>query len=199
MKKKTVLVFVFDGMADWEPSYALVGINKSNGYQIKTVAMEKSLKKTMGEISIWPDLDFFPEADLSDLDSSTTAMLILPGGTAWEERRNHEIADLVLHCVANRIPVAAICGATIFLAELGILDGVGHTSNDLEYLQAMVPAYAGRKYYRNEAAVSDRGIITASGTSPLEFAEAVFESLDILENERVKSWFGYFQNKMVNF
>ena len=34
MRKKTVLFFVFDGMADWEASYALVGINKSDAYQI---------------------------------------------------------------------------------------------------------------------------------------------------------------------
>jgi len=38
--KKTVLLFVFDGFADWEPTYALVGINKSNSYNIKTIAID---------------------------------------------------------------------------------------------------------------------------------------------------------------
>ena len=192
MRKKTVLFFVFDGMADWEASYALVGINKSDAYQIKTIAIDKSPKTSMGGISIWPDLDFIPKADLSDLDTSNTAMLILPGGDAWEERKNRAIAELVTHCVGNHIPVAAICGATLFLADLGMLDQIEHTSNDLDYMKALVPDYRGSHLYRNEAAVTDHGVITAGGASPLKFASEVFEVLDIAENENVRQWFQYF-------
>ena len=124
MKKKTVYLFVFDGFADWEAAYALVGINLSKAFTIKTIAIDKTHKKSMGGVSIFPDLDFLPETDLCDIDQSNTAMLILPGGSAWEQKTNQSIAPLVLHCAEHGIPVAAICGATVFLADLGLLDAI---------------------------------------------------------------------------
>ena len=199
MKKKTVLLFVFDGMADWGPSYALVGINKSKAYQIKTISIDKSPKMTMGGMSICPDLDFLPRTDLDDLDSSNTAMLILPGGTAWEGMKNQDIAALVYHCVENLIAVAAICNATLFMARLGLLDEVEHTSNDMDYLQTVVPPYGGIGLYRKAPSVTSKGIITASGKASMEFACDIFQSLDISENEALKEWFSGFQNKMVDF
>ena len=197
--KKTVLLFVFDGFADWEPAYALVGINKSMAYIIKTIAIDKSPVKSMGGVSIFPDLDFLPDTDLKDIDASNTAMLILPGGGAWEEKTNQSIAPLVVHCAENGIPVAAICGATIFLADLDTLNTRDHTSNDLGYLQAFSSEYRGDSFYQYRPAVSGGRVITASGTAAIVFAEAIFEMLGIADHDQVKSWFHYFQNKAVNF
>jgi putative intracellular protease/amidase len=200
MKKKTVLLFVFDGFADWEPAYALVGINKSKAYTLKTIAIDKSPVKSMGGVCIFPDLDFLPDTELKDIDQSNTAMVILPGGVAWEEKTNQSIAPLVLHCVENGIPVAAICGSTVFLADLGILDTLEHTSNDLSYLQAFSSVYRGDTFYQYRPAISGGGhVITASGTAAIGFAEAIFEMLGITHHDQVKSWFDYFQNKAVNF
>lgn len=121
-RRKTVYLFVFEGYADWDCAYATVGIRKSMEYDLKTIAMRKDPITSMGGINTMPDVDFRPEVDLADIDSGNTAMLILPGGTAWEERANEAITPLVTHCLLNGIPVAAICGATLFLADLGILD-----------------------------------------------------------------------------
>src|SRR5258708_17847789 len=146
MDKKTVLFFVFEGMADWEASHALVGINKSDAFRVRTIAICKSPIKTMGGLTVCPDLDFFPEIDLQDLDALNTAMLILPGGNAWEEKKNQQVSRLVTHCADHQIPIAAICGATYFLADLGLLDEVEHTSNDLNYLQGISPDYQGSNF-----------------------------------------------------
>ena len=199
MKKKTVYLFVFDGFADWEPAYALVGINKSEAYAVKTIAIDKSPVRSMGGVSIFPDLDFLPDTDLKDIDPSNTAILILPGGGAWEEKTNQSIAPLVVHCIENGIPVAAICGATIFLADLGVLDTLDHTSNDLRYLQAFSSEYQGDSFYQYRPAVSGGQVITASGTAAIGFAQAIFEMLGIADHDQVKSWLHYFQNKAVNF
>jgi len=193
MKKKTVLLFVFDGFADWEPSYALVGINKSTVYRIKTIAIDKKPVKSMGGISILPDLDFLPKIDLKDIDPYNTAMLILPGGVAWEEKTNGAIAPLVIHCIENGIPVAAICGATVFLADLGVLNALDHTSNDPGYLQAFSSQYQGEAFYQYRPAVSCRQVITANGTAAAEFAAAIFDALKISDQEAVSSWFQYFE------
>jgi len=192
MKKKTVLLFVFEGFADWEPAYALVGISKSNAYQIKTIAMDKTPKKSMGGVSVLPDFDFLNGTDLKDLDDSNTAMLILPGGVAWEEKTNAGIAPLVEHCFANSIAVAAICGATIFLADLGLLNDLHHTSNDVGYLQSMSSVYRGHHFYQFKPSISAQNIITASGTASVEFAGAIFKALDISKDKAVSGWFQYF-------
>jgi putative intracellular protease/amidase len=197
MNKKNVLVFVFDGFADWETSYAMVGIARSNRFRVSTLAAEKVPVRSMGGVTILPDLDFRP-CDVDDLDPSNTAMLILPGGTAWEQGGNTKITELVRHCADAGIPVAAICGATLFLARLGLLEPCEHTSNDEAYLEAFAPGYPGRGNYRNQPAVAAKGVITAGGTAAVEFAQEIFDVLEIAEDQEVKAWFGYFQNKMVN-
>ncbi|MEJ0055712.1 MAG: hypothetical protein WDN75_08725 [Bacteroidota bacterium] len=74
MKKKTCYLFVFDGFADWESSYAAVGISKSDRYQLKDLAMERTKKESMGGLAIIPDFDFLPAVDLDDINSDNTGM-----------------------------------------------------------------------------------------------------------------------------
>jgi putative intracellular protease/amidase len=93
--------------------------------------------------------------------------------------------------------VAAICGATVFLARLGLLNEREHTSNDLNYLKSLADEYCGTGLYRNEPSVFHRGIVTANGTAAIEFAENIFDLLEISACENVKQWFQYFQNKGV--
>src|SRR5690349_12525864 len=109
-KIKHCYVFLFEGFSDWEISYASVGIRKSRNFQLKTIAMSMDPITSMGGLKVVPDIDFHEETDLADIDASNTAMLILPGGDAWEQRKNDAITPLVAHCLLHGIPVAAICG-----------------------------------------------------------------------------------------
>jgi putative intracellular protease/amidase len=54
----------------------------------------------------------------------------------WDRGENSKILDSAKALLVANIPVAAICGATAGLARAGILDGISHTSNAPEYLQA---------------------------------------------------------------
>lgn len=195
--KKNCYVFLFDGYSDWEVSYATVGIQKSGNFQVRTIGSTLRPVRSMGGLTVVPDVDFIPATDLADIDPSNTAMLILPGGTAWEDRANEAIEPLLAHCLLNGIPVAAICGATLFLADLGILNRTPHTSNDVIYLEALSPAYSGRALYQAEPAVSTDMLITASGSAPIEFAREIFNRLDILRDEAVGVWFGYMEKQMI--
>jgi putative intracellular protease/amidase len=194
-QKKTCYIFLFEGFSDWEVSYASVGIQKSESFQIKTIGFGLEPVRSMGGLTVIPDTDFISAVDLADIDPANTAMLILPGGTAWEERSNEAILPLVAHCLLHGIPVAAICGATLFLADLGILNRTPHTSNDVTYLQALCPSYSGRALYQSEPVVSTGAIITASGSAPVEFAREIFSRLDILNDEAVATWFGYMERQ----
>lgn len=73
--------------------------------------------------------------------------------------------------------IAAICGATLGLANEGYLDSRKHTSNDLEYMKMVCPNYKGETLYENGPAVSDENLVTASGIAPLEFAVEVLKKI----------------------
>ncbi len=198
MKKKTVLMFVFDGYADWELAFVTTGIVMSNQFNLRTIALERTPVTTMGGIRVIPDVDYRPAVDLKDMDASNTAMLLLPGGRTWEENANATIASLILHCAEQGIPIAGICGATIMLAKLGLLDRREHTSNSVDYLSYFSHYQGNDRYIDSPAVVQDK-IITGGGTAGVEFAELIFDVLGIGLDESVTRWFRYFQNKTVHF
>ncbi len=192
-RKRICYLFVFDGFADYETSMATAGIRKSTEYQVRTIAFRKEAVTSMSGLTIMPDLDFVATTDLADIDSDNTAMLILPGGWAWEQGQNEGLTPLVAHCLLQGIPVAAICGATIFLAELGLLNRTVHTSNAMEYLAAHSSAYRGQSLYRGSPSVRTEFLITANGTASTEFAHDIFETLGIERETEVSDWFRYFE------
>jgi transcriptional regulator GlxA family with amidase domain len=194
--KKTCYLFIFDGFADYETSLATAGIINSNMYQLKTIALRMEPVRSMSGITVMPDLDFMPDNDLQDIDGDNTGILILPGGHAWEQGRNESITPLVAHCLLHGIPVAGICGATVFLADLGLLNRGVHTSNAMEYLAAFSKVYRGQGLYRAMPSVRTQLLITANGTASVDFAQDIFEALGITDDHRVTEWFQYFQKEV---
>jgi len=191
MKAQTVHLFVFETLADWEPGFAVAGINKPafqtqpGRYRVKTVGLRPTPVKTMGGVTLLPDLT------LDQLEPAQSAMLILPGGDRWDKGQNLEAAQKAKDFLAAGVPVAAICGATFGLAQVGLLDDKPHTSNALEYLQAT--NYQGAALYRNEPAVTGGNLITAGSTAPLDFAYHIFKKLDLYPAETLEAWYGLFK------
>ena len=188
---RTVHLYVFDTLADWEPGFVVAGINNPDGqrapgrYQVRTVAPTREAITTIGGIRILPDLS------LDRLDPAESAMLVLPGGERWDQGGNEDAVEKAKACLAAGVPVAAICGATAGLARGGVLDTRKHTSNAPEYLVAT--GYRGAHLYQAADAVSDQGVITASGMNSLEFAREVFARLEVYEPKVLEAWYGLFK------
>ena len=89
---------------------------------------------------------------------------------------------------AADVPIAAICGATVAIAKLGLLRGRQHTSNGLNYLQSQVPGYTDAERYVDAPAVRDRKLITASGLADVEFAREIFEELEVMSPRHRALW-----------
>ena len=83
------------------------------------------------------------------------------------------------------------CGATAGLARGGLLDDRLHTSNAREYLAAT--QYLGGELYRDDTAVTDRNVITASGMAPVDLAYHIFAHLDVYEQPVLDAWYGLFK------
>ena len=131
---------------------------------------------------------------LNELKHEDIDMLILPGGTSWEKGENAEIEKLTKSVFEKGKPIAAICAATTYLGQLGLLNGLKHTSNDLNYLKGIAPRYCGDENYQNTLAVTDRNIITANGIAPIEFAKEIFKTIGLYDDDNIEKWFQLFKN-----
>ncbi len=189
-----VHLFAFDTLADWEPGFAVAGINnpqlqrRPGQYRIQVVSEGARPVTTIGGVRIQPD------GALEALTPADSAMLILPGGEVWDtEGGNATAVDIARTFLESGVPVAAICGATAGLARGGLLDTRAHTSNAPAYLAAT--DYRGAALYRDEPAVMDGELITASGLAALDFARAIFERLELYTPEILASWYGLFSTR----
>lgn len=184
---ETVHVAVYDTFADWEIGYAIAHINKPlwhkdpGRYTVATVGATDRPITTMGGMRVVPD------TTLDAIGPGDSAMLILAGNDIWHTAQFTPFADKAREFLDAGVPVAAICGSTGGLALAGVLDDRGHTSNAAEFLQGV--GYRGGHLYRDEPAVTDRDLVTASATAPVEFAREILERLDVFEPDTLASWF----------
>jgi putative intracellular protease/amidase len=185
---KTAYLMVFNGLSDWEPGLAVAEINKSPDYQVKTVGFNRDVVVSMGGVSIIPD------CILNEMDFSYAAIFILPGGEMWETDPVNDLLPVVGKFIDHKIPVAAICGPTVFLARHGFLEKTAHTSNGKNYLKNLIGEYKGSDFYVNQPSVSSNGVITANGIASVEFTRDILGELGIYDDETLRSWYKFFKN-----
>lgn len=182
MKNRTCALFVFDGFADWEPALVTAGLNNFSDLCIKTFSLTGQPVISAG------GLEINPQTNLDQMKAMDIDLLLLPGGEAWERGENLEMIPLVKQVVENKKRVAAICAATTFLGNLGLLDHIPHTSNSLDYLKQHCPEYGGDPFYLTEPCVSAQNIITANGAAMVEFAYEILKIFSMLDDGTLEAW-----------
>jgi putative intracellular protease/amidase len=183
MPDKAVYLVVVDGFADWEPAHAVAELRRTRQYRVETLALAGGPVTSMGGIRV------LPSTTVDAADPDDVALLILPGADRWENAPlEGELLELLQQLSNRRVPIAAICGATVAIARAALLDGRRHTSNGLDYLRSQVPGYTDEANYVDAPAVRDRGLITASGLGDVEFAREIFEELNVLGPSDRAAW-----------
>lgn len=188
MQPKEVLLVLTDRWADWEASFAIAQVNSVPEYVVRTIAVDRSSKTSIGGIRAGID---YAVAEYHITDA--LAMVILPGGFSWKESRHDEIAGFIRKAESMNIPIAAICGATIFLGKHGFLDHRKHTGDDLD-LFLSEQGYKGREFYVPAQMVTDKGFITANETASVEFAREIFRMLRIDSDDEIEKWYDNFKH-----
>ena len=186
-KKNEVLLLLTDRWCDWEASYAVAVINSFSDYVVKTISTDTIPRVSMGGIKTEVD---YSTGDYKSFDN--LAMIILPGGLSWEENDYDEIAEFIRNAVKSDIPIAAICGAALFLCRHGFLDHVRHTGDSLELFQSQ-KNYNGQSLYVPAQVVVDKGFITANETAAVEFAYNIFKILKVDSDEEIEQWYYNFK------
>ena len=190
MKSKAYL-FVFDGLADWEPAHAFCEINKSGKFDVVTAGFSRQSITTMAGLKLQPDVT------LEDVNPQEAAFFMLPGGDMWQENSFPEIQALLHRLHEREVLIGAICAATLEIARAGLTREVRHTSNSKAFLKATVPDYKDDSFYVDELAVTDQKIITASGLGSVEFTREVIRELGIFSESDTAIWFDMFKRGLV--
>lgn len=189
----TVYVYVLNTLADWELGHVTAELNSgrffkkdAQGVSLKTVGYSQEPIKTMGGMTIVPD------CLIDDMVVSDTNMLLLPGADTWSDPKQGAIIEKASEFLSSGATVCAICGATVALANGGLLDNRSHTSNGPGFLEMFSPDYKGQDFYVDEPSVADGNLITASPTAALLWAKQIIEHLDIFQADTLESWYEYF-------
>src|SRR4051812_25845113 len=99
MKPKEILLVLTNQWADWEAAYATASLNTFFGYAVKTIAVDKVPKVSMGGLRAAIDYTIDEYDNLANL-----TMLILPGGASWQEESHNDIAAFVKKVMDSQIP-----------------------------------------------------------------------------------------------
>jgi len=191
----TIYVYVLDTLADWEVGYVTSELNSRRFFKkdapmisLKTVSYSKEPIKTMGGMTIVPDCLIY------DMVVNEASMLLLPGADTWSEPKHVNIIKKANEMLTLGGTVCAICGATVALAHVGLLDQRPHTSNGPGFLEMFAPEYKGQSFYIDEPSVAGGNLITASSTGGLLWARQIIEHLDVFQENTLEAWYDYFSN-----
>jgi putative intracellular protease/amidase len=144
-------------------------------------------------------LHLTPEVRIMDIHPVPGDVLVLPGADTWLDPAQEPALQVAGRLLNDGMLVTAICGATLGLANAGLLDKRPHTSNDPAALKMFCPNYQGGDHYVNEPAVTDDNLITASGLAPVEFAYHVFRKLDVMTPATIEAWHGLFTTRQPEY
>lgn len=189
----TIYIYVLDTLADWELGHVTAELKSGRFFKkdapsisLKTVSCSKEPIQTMGGLTIVPD------CLIDDIAVSETSVLILPGADTWNNPKHGAIIEKASRILSSGGTVCAICGATVALADFGLLDQRLHTSNGPGFLEMTSSDYKGQSFYIDKPSVADNNLITASSTGALLWTEQIIEHLGVFGSDTLTSWYDYF-------
>lgn len=192
-KVKRIYLYVLNGMAEWEIGNILQALsmksqlkNDHQDYDIHTISHDGKPVKTLGGLTITPD------GSLEMLSGDHAVALLLPGADTWGQQLHRPILEIAENYLGQGVLVAAICGATLALANRGVLNHFEHTSNSPEYLSMFATNYSGQEFYRGENVWVGKNLITANSAAGLEWAKAILEYLNVYPTETINTWYQYY-------
>lgn len=189
----TIYIYVLDTLADWELGHATSELyskrffkKDANQISLKMVSYSMEPIATMGGMTITPD------CLTNDISMDKTSVLLLPGADTWSDPKHFAIIQKANELLSLNATVCAICGATVALANFGLLDLRPHTSNGTGFLEMFSPSYKGQSFYIDKPSVIDNNLITASSTGALLWTKHIIQRLNVFEPNTLESWYEYF-------
>lgn len=182
-----ILVFIFDGMTDYEITFISHLLGADAGKEIIPIAYEDKIIRSRSGF-LYKPLKLVNEVLAEDVDG-----LIITGG--WYGETRPELIELINKLNSKGKLIGAICGAgTVFLAKVGVLNKVKYTSPIVEWTQKHMDVFGEkdpfpRENFVSERVVIDRNIITAQGIAFVDFAIEICDWFSLFESQEDKDEF----------
>lgn len=187
-----ILYVLLPDFASHEMVYLMEAIS-SDERQLKPNPkyVNKIVAPTMEPVKAIGGFRVVPDYSLGNMPDDYAA-LVLIGGYGWLTNIADKVAPIVRNALDKGKIVGAICNGASFMAKHGFLNSVKHTGNGIEQLKSWCTEnYTNPGNYVHKQAVGDGGIVTANGSSALEFTK---ELLLLLENdtpERIEMYYQF--------
>lgn len=182
-----ILVFIFDGMSDYEITFIAHLLGTDGGKEIITIAYEhKIIKGRSGFL-------YKPERLVADVLDEEVEGLIICGG--WYGDLRKELIQLINNLNLKRKLLGSICGTgTVFLAKAGVLNKVKYTTPISEWTQKHIAIFGDtdpfpRENFLLKRVVRDGNIITAQGIAFIDFAIEICNWFNLFKTQEDKNSF----------
>ena len=182
-----ILVFIYDGMTDYEITLITHLLGADAGKEIIAIAYEDKIIESRS------GLLYKPAKLVSDVINEDVDGLIIPGG--WYGDTRQELLQLINNLNFNKKLLGAICGAgTVFLAKAGVLKNIKFTTPITEWTQKHIEVFGETDPFPRENFVLDRvvkceNVITAQGIAFIDFAIEICDWFNLFENQEDKDCF----------
>lgn len=189
-----VYVYVLDTLADWEIGNVTAELHSGRFFKkdvpsvtLRFVGCSEKPVTTMGGVTIKPD------CMVEDIILEKENVLLLPGADTWGEPEHGMILEKAKEMLEAGGTVGAICGATVALANAGMLDDRMHTSNGAGFLEMFAPGYRGQEHFVDCLSIADGNLITAGATGALLWAKQIIARMGVFGERALEAWYEYFR------
>ncbi|MCK8606990.1 DJ-1/PfpI family protein [Apilactobacillus ozensis] len=172
---KKAIFFLLNDYADLEGAYLSSQLSQDKQCYVKTASVDSKVVSIGGFRTL---VDY----SISKIPSDTD-LLVLIGGNSWDIN-NLALFNTIKDRLDNNKPVAAICGAVDYLERNGLLTGFRHTGNS-NYLWKNFDKYQNDNDFLEEQSTTDRCLVTANGTAPIEFTKQVLNMINFKNDSAV--------------
>ena len=182
-----ILLFIFDGMTDYEVTFITHLLGVDAGKKIISISYENKLIKGAS------GLTYKSDKLVKDVVNEEVEGLIICGG--WYGDVRNELIELINNVNGKGKLIGAICGAgTVFLAKAGILNNVKYTTPVTEWTEKHINVFGDkdpfpRENFISERVVRDKNIITAQGIAFIDFSIEICDWFNLFESKDDKSIF----------
>lgn len=181
-----ILVFIYDGMADFEITPIAHILGTDLGKEIITIAYENKIVRSLS------GLEYKPKKLVKEVINDDVEGLVITGG--WNGEIRTELIELIKNINSQGKLLGAICGGPYFLAKANVLENRKYTTSMIEWTDIYKEQYGEndpfpREGFINDRVVVDKNLITSQGIAFIDFTCEICDWFKFFKSEDEKIQF----------